>query len=94
MKEQIDFGEKLIESLPKGGFDVMAAFWLEEAEIDRWDFYIVSTVVDGDYSHSYGRLRPLMRQMPRPYWIDPLDVRLLGTSDPLAKIIIERAAFE
>ena len=89
VKEQIDFGEKLIERLPKDGFDVTAAFWLENAENGQWYFYIISTVKDEDYGGSYGRLRPLMRQMPRPYWIDPHEIRLLGTSDRMAKDVLE-----
>ena len=89
VREQIDFGEKLIEHLLREGFDVSAAFWLKESERNRWDFYIVSTVRDQDHGGSYGQLLPLMRQMPRPYWIDPQEVRLLGTSDQLAKDVLK-----
>jgi hypothetical protein len=88
VKEQIDFGQKFIDNLPMGGFDVTGAFWMKESERDQWDFYIISKVVDEDYPNRYRRLSPLMDRMPRPYWIDPLEVRLLGTTDPLAKDVL------
>lgn len=85
VKEQIDFGARFIEELPKHGVEVVAAFWIKPAEKGRWYFYIVSPSKDEDLAHAGGRLVRLARLMPRPHWIDPFDVNLLGPSEALAQ---------
>jgi hypothetical protein len=89
VKEQIDYGAQFVERLPKEGIEVLAAFWVKLAENGRWYFYVVSPVEEEDPRHAGGRLVRLARQMPRPYWIDPFDVNLLGPSDPLARGALE-----
>lgn len=85
VKEQIDFGAQFVERLPKEGVKCLGAFWIKLAEDGRWYFYVVSPLKEEDPGHAGGRLVRLMRQMPRPLWIDPFDVKLLGPSEPLAQ---------
>ncbi len=82
-------GVKLIEKLFQEGFEVLAAVWLKTSEKGRWRFYVVSSVVETAGIHqAYGRLHTLIREMPQPFGIDPLEVKLLGPSDPIARDVL------
>jgi hypothetical protein len=84
--KQIDDGQKLVEELPRRGFEVTAAVWLKASEDGKWYFYIVSPAVDTEgIVKAYRRLHPLVRALPQPLWIDPLEIRLIGPSHPLAQ---------
>ena len=85
----IDDGRKLVEELPQRGFDVTAAFWLQASEDGKWYFYIVSPVVDADgLANAYRRLHPLVRAMAQPFWIDPLEIKLVGPNNPIARDVL------
>src|SRR5947209_20101459 len=85
----IDDGQKLVERLPQDGFEVTAAFWLKASEDDKWYFYIVSPVVDTEgLAKAYRRLHPLVRAMSQPFWIDPLEIKLIGPSNPIAQDVL------
>lgn len=85
----IEDGQKLVEQLPQGRFEVTTAFWLKASEDLKWRFYIVSPIVDSEgITLGYGRLLPLIRQMPQPFDIDPLKVKLIGPSDPIAREVL------
>jgi hypothetical protein len=87
--QQIQDGEKIIKQLQDKHVDVTAACWLLESERDRWIMYIVSKLVD-----EKGRLEASKAfhatyfQMPE-LWIEPLDVKFIGMTDPIAKEILE-----
>jgi hypothetical protein len=85
----IEDGRKIVEQLPQGGFEVTAAFWLKAAEDGQWYFYIVSPVAERErLSEAYGWLHTLIRTMPPPRWIDPLEVKLIGPSNPIAREVL------
>jgi hypothetical protein len=85
----INDGQKLVEELPQRGFEVTAAFWIKAAEDGEWYFYIVSPAVDVEgLAQAYRRLHPLIRRMPQPFWIDPLEVKLIGPENPIAREIL------
>jgi hypothetical protein len=89
VEDLVDDGQKLVEELPQRGFEVMAAFWLKASEDDKWYFYIVSPVVDTEgLAQAYRRLHPLVRAMPQPFWIDPLEIKLIGPSNPIAQDVL------
>jgi hypothetical protein len=68
---------------------VEAAFWLNPSEDGKWALYIASPAIDrGKYDLGFREVLRLVREMRTPY-IDPFQVRLIGSDDPLAK-----AAFE
>jgi hypothetical protein len=85
----LDEGRKLIEDLPRGGFPVLAAVWFKASENGKWYFYIVSPLVDTEgIRDAYGRLHPLARARPGPYRIDPLEIRLVGPSNPIGRDVL------
>ena len=96
VSEFIEDGKRIIEQLPQDGFEVTAGFWLKAAEEGQWYFYIVSPVADQErLNEAYRQLYTLIQQMPEPHWIDPLAVKLIGPSHPLARDVLgihERAA--
>jgi hypothetical protein len=89
VENRIADGQKLVEELPQRGFEVTAAFWLKSSEKGKWYFYIASPVVEADGpARAYSHLHSLIRAMPQPFWIDPLEVRLLGANHPIARDVI------
>ena len=89
----IQDGQKLLERLPQEGFDVTAAFWVKEPETaereERWRFCIVSPIAEREgLARGYGRLHALIQQMPCPFGIDGLKVKLLGPMDPMAQDVL------
>lgn len=84
----IEDGNSIVEKLPHDGFEVTTAFWLKAAEDGQWYFYIVSPVAEKErLNDAYRRLYTLIREMP-PRWIDPLTVRLIGPSNPVARDVL------
>jgi hypothetical protein len=89
VEKQIEDGQKLVEALLQGGFDMTAALWFKDSENGKWYFTIVSPLVDAEgTTTAYGRLHPLARTMPQPLSIDWLEIRLIGPSHPIAKAVI------
>jgi hypothetical protein len=87
--ELIEDGRRIAEQIPQNGFDVTAAFWLKDAEDGQWVFYIVSPVAESErLSEAYGWLHTLIRRMPPPRWIDPLEVKLIGPGNPIARDVL------
>lgn len=85
----IEDGARIVEQLPQDGFEVTAALWLKAAEDGQWYFYIVSPVAESErMSDAYRRLHTLIRRMPQPLWIDPLEVKLIGPSNPIARDVL------
>ena len=65
------------------------AFWIKASEDGKWYFYIVSPIVDAEgLTKAYRRLHQLVRAMPQPFWIDPLEIKLIGTSNPIARDVM------
>jgi hypothetical protein len=89
VEKRIDDGRKLVEKLLQLGFDVSAAVWLQASEDGKWYFYVVSPVVDAEgITEAYRKLHPLVWAMPRLSWIDPLGIRLIGPSNPIARDVL------
>ncbi len=86
----VEDGQKLVEHLWQSGFDLTAAFWLKASENGRWYFYVVSPDVEAEgLAQAYRRLHLLIRRMPQPFRIDPLEVRLIGPTDPIARDVLD-----
>ncbi len=89
VEDLIQSGQLLVDELPKRGFEVSAALWLKRSEDGKWYFYIVSPIVETDgIVEAYKRLHPLVRGMPEPMSIDPLKIKLIGTSSPIGKDVV------
>jgi hypothetical protein len=86
---RIDDGRKLVEELLRQGFAVSAAFWLHASEDGKWYFYIVSPKVDTEgIIEAYRALHPVVRVMPPLFWIRPLEIKLIGPNNPIARDIL------
>jgi hypothetical protein len=86
---QIDDGQRLVEELCQGGFPVTAAFWLKASEDSRWRFHVVTPLVDDEgLVQAYRRLHPVVWGMSEPRSIDPLEIRLIGPSNPIAHDVL------
>jgi hypothetical protein len=96
VENRIDYGQKLVENLPQHGFEVAAAFWLKASDDGKWRFFIVAPVVDAEgLINAYRRLHPVVYAMPQPFYIDPLQIKLIGPSNPIAQDVMaihDRAA--
>jgi hypothetical protein len=89
VEKLIDDGRRLIEELPQRSFEATAAFWLKTDEDAPWRFYIVSPLVETEgLTKAYRRLHPLVRAMPQPFWIDPLEIKLIAPSSALAQDVL------
>jgi hypothetical protein len=68
---------------------VEAAFWLNPSEDGAWALYIASPQMDvAKYDRGFAEILRIVREMKTPY-IDPFQVRLIGSDDPLAKAAVE-----
>jgi hypothetical protein len=86
----IDDGKQLVERLGQDGFPVTAAFWLQPAEDGGWLFYVASPQVEtAGLSAAYRQLHIIIRKMPQPFWIDPLEVKLIGERNPLTLSVLD-----
>ena len=85
----LDDGRKLVEELSQGGFEVAAAAWLKASEDGKWRFYLISPVVDAEGHHkAYRQLHLLIWKRTQPFGIDPLEIRLLGSNDPIGRDVL------
>ena len=90
VSDLINDGQRIVDHVPNEGFEITAAFWLRRAEDGLWYFYIVSPVAESEpLNHAYTRVITIIRKMPGPHWIDPLEIRLIGPSNPIAKSVLE-----
>jgi hypothetical protein len=90
VEAQIEEGRRLIDRLAQEGFSVTVAGWIKTVEDGQWFLYLASPVVDsGGSTKAYRRVFAVMRQMPKPFWIHPLEVKLIGSTTPLAEAVGE-----
>ena len=89
VKELVEDGKRIVEQLPQDGFELTAAFWLKASEDGQWYFYIVSPVAEREHlNDAYRQLYTLIRRMPQLSWLDPLEVKLIGPTNPIAKDVL------
>jgi len=86
--EEIEAGAELIRRFQQY-MPVEAAFWLNPSEEGRWALYIASLQMGvANYDLGFAEILRLVHDMQTPY-IDPFQVRLIGSDDPLAKAAVE-----
>lgn len=85
VNELIECGERLIAALAATGFDVRVAFWAKPTEDGEWFLFLASPMVDDQGpTAAYRLVHGVMRSMDDP-WIEPLEVKVVGVRDSLAK---------
>ena len=87
---QINDGQLLLDRLAEEGIPVAAAFWVKEAESGQWFLYLVTPLVgeDGATRPAYRRVNAVIRGMPAPFWIHPLEVKVIAPTDPAAQDVL------
>jgi len=85
----LEDGRKLVEHLLQRGFEVSVAMWLRTNDDNKWFFYIVSPIVDAEGSlNGYKQLLPLVREMPQPFSIEPMRIKILGATSPIGRDVL------
>jgi hypothetical protein len=86
--EETEAGAELVRRLDRS-FPVKAAFWVKDSEEGPWYLYIASDQIeDGNIDAAYREVLRLAGEMASPY-LDPFQVKLIPTSDPLAQAALE-----
>jgi hypothetical protein len=88
---QIEDAQRLIERLVADDVAVTAACWVKESESGQWFLYIATPFVgeDGAKRPAYHRVNTVIRAMQKEgFWIDPLEIKVIGPHDPIAKDIV------
>lgn len=89
VENQIADGQLLVEELIKDGFQVTAASWMKTSDDGQWFLYLASPIADTAPLKAYGRVHTVARRMPQPFLVGPLDIKLIGPTEPVAKAILE-----
>ena len=86
---QIHDGRRLLERLSAEGIPVTAAAWVKESDGGPWYLYIVTPLVteDGGTRPVYRRLVPVILQMPQPFWVDPMDFKVVAPGSAVGQSI-------
>ena len=85
VSEKTESGKRLIEALAAAGFDVRIAFWAKPTDDGKWFLYLASPAVDDKGpAIAYRFVFGVVQQIP-DLWIEPLDVKVIGLNDSLAK---------
>ena len=85
----IEDGRMLVAELPTHGFEVAGAVWLQASRDGQWYFYIVSPMADAQgLNKAYRALLLTIRAMSQRFSIDPLTIRLIGPSHPIAHDVL------
>jgi hypothetical protein len=86
---QSESGRQLIAALVPHGFDVLVAFWAKPTDDGKWFLYLASRVVDDKGpAAAYRLVHGILRKSPDLY-IDPLEIKLIGSNDSLARAALE-----
>src|SRR4051812_6768895 len=87
----VEDGKRLIDRLVEEGVGVTAACWLANVEEGKWFLYLATPLVDDDGAtrEAYRRVHSVLRGIPRPFWIDPFDVKVVSPKDPIALAVQE-----
>lgn len=84
---QVEDGQRLLVSLIGEGVPVTAAAWVKESESGVWFLYLVTPLVgeDGGTLTAYRRVNAVIRELPQPVGIDPLEIKVVGPDSPAGK---------
>jgi len=74
---------------------VTAASWVKESDSGDWYLYLATPLVgeDGATTPAYHRVNSVIREMqPEGFGMDPFEIKLIGTHDPIAKDLVAHRA--
>jgi len=86
---QIADGKRLVDRLAEEGVPVIGACWLKEAEAGQWFLYLITPLVNEkrDTRPAYRRVNAVLDQMPQPFWIDPMEYKVVGPDSAVGKAL-------
>jgi hypothetical protein len=88
VRDEIEGGSEVLDTLRSAGFDVTAAFWVKESDADDWYFYIATSDVDRyGPTGAYRRLHEMMGRDMGP--IDRFRIKLIGSDSAVAREVLE-----
>ncbi len=88
MTEETDAGAELVRRLDRS-FPVKAAFWAKDSDGGPWYLYVASDrIQDNTIDAAYREVLRLAEEIGSPY-LDPFQVKLISTSDPLAQAALD-----
>jgi hypothetical protein len=86
--DRIGAGQDLIDSLHSSDFVVKDAFWSFDADDDQWYLFLVSPYMDHHRAReAYTLVQSRIRSLDSWRGRDPLDVKIVGTSEPIARAV-------
>lgn len=87
VNDQLENGARFLEILAANGYDIRVAFWVKEADDERWFLYVGSPLVDEKGPASaYDFAIQIMRGHP-DLRIDLFDVKMVGMKDSMAAAV-------
>jgi len=89
VNEQTESGKRLVEAPIADGFGVQIAFWVKPTDEGKLFLYLSSPIVDDKGPTAAYRLVHRFLREKLDLWIDPLEVRVVGLNDSLAKAASE-----
>jgi hypothetical protein len=89
VSERTESGERLIEALSAAGYEISIAFWAKPTDEGKWFLYLVSPFVDEHGpAAAYRLVHRVIRELSG-VWIDPFEIRVVGSIDSLAQAALE-----
>ena len=86
--QQIEAGERFIREFAKYT-PLRAAFWLKASADNQWFLYLVGDRIDdSNFNLAYTEVIRIAAMMP-DIWLDPFQIKVMGTGKPVAKAAIE-----
>ena len=86
--EQIEAGGEFLAEFQKTT-DILAAFWLKIDEVSFWYLHVAADEFQGgNLDRGYGEVLRIAGEMRNPY-LNPFRVKLIHTSNQLAKAAID-----
>ena len=88
---QMEDGQRFVDWLTRDGIPVAAAAWVRESEEGPWFFYLVTPLVtkDGGTLSAYGLVNEVMQRIPQPFWVDPLEYKVIAPDGSVGKAILD-----
>ncbi len=89
VEPQTTDGRRVLERLMEEGIPVATAAWVKRSEGGPWYFTIVTPLVteDGGMRPALRRVLPVIVHMPRPCWVDPMEVQVVAPDSAVGKAI-------
>ncbi len=88
---QRDDGQRLLDRLVEDGVPVTGACWLKESDDGQWFLFIATPLVrdDGPSKPAYRAIGSVLDNIPQPFGIDSLEIKVVPSDDLLAQAIHE-----